>query len=254
MTNRTGQGFRARGRGPSGREVCGEPFPCRLDLPASDWRFNAWGGLALHGFLPAVILSDLRPGREQRGHPPVRWGERSTGPDIPLAVISSTNLNGNKLNHDADEYVAKPVDGAHRLAMPDLLTDRRPDTLVLRVDDAEVTPDVLRQMLPLNRYSVRTARDRQECSQQPGAARPDRLLIELAMREMDGDEFVQCLPDVSAEAGIAAAILTPAKLTEPEPVPLHSVSRMEPEGEPTSTQLVAVIQMALRQTEAARAP
>lgn len=174
-------------------------------------------------------------------------------PDIPLVVVCSTNDNRNTLNPGADDYVAKPIHAGYLPTKLDRLTDRGRIARMPLVDDAEVTCDLVRQLVTHNRYSVRTARDGQEGLQRLGAARPDLILVDLNMPGMDGDEIVGRLRDVSAEGGIPAVVLAPAHLAEAEPISPHSDSQIVSANGPTAAHLVDLIQMALRQTEAAGA-
>jgi signal transduction histidine kinase/CheY-like chemotaxis protein len=208
---------------------------------------------ALRCFRPAVILLDVMLGHEESWGLLLRLRERESEPDIPLVVISSTSDDRKALNLGADEYVSKPIEGDHLLEMLDRLTGRRSVTRVLLVDDEEVTRYLVRQLLPRSRYSIQTARDGQEGLQQLGAARPDLILVDLNMPGMNGYEFLRHLQDVSAHADIPAVVLTSANLAETEHVLPYSVSRIVSKSELTATTLVNVIEMALRQTEAAGA-
>jgi CheY-like chemotaxis protein len=212
---------------------------------------------AVRWFSPAVIVTSLLLEHDEARRPSPRRREIATGPDIPPMVVCSTNGSRDTRNSGADEYAAKPIQGGYLPEMLDRVTDKDSDTRMLLVDDEEVTRDPVRQLVPHSRYSVRAARADQEGLQQLGAARRDLIVVDLNMPEMDGDEIVRRLWDVSVAAGIPAVALAPAhppaNLAETEPIPLHSVSRIVSEGEPTATHVVDLIDRVLRQTAAAGA-
>ena len=204
-------------------------------------------------FNAAVIRSGLLLEHDEIWRPPLCKHQRAAGPDIPLVVVSSTNETRDTTNRGADDYVSKPIHAGSLLEMPHRLAHKGSITRMPLVDDAEVTRDLVRQLVPHSRYSVQTARDGEEGLQELGAARPDLILVDLSMAGLDGDEIVRRLWNVSAEAGTPAVVLVRANLAEAEPIASQSDSRIASEHGPTATHLVRLVEMALLQTEAAGA-
>jgi CheY-like chemotaxis protein len=138
-------------------------------------------------------------------------GQEALG-DIPVIVTSATGEVRKAAHLGADDYIAKPVDRQRLIEALDRATGRHSLTRVLLVDDEEVTHYLVRQLLPRGRYRVSIARSGKDALDRLPESRPDVVLLDLTMPEMDGLELLGCFRRDATYRELPVIVLTSARL------------------------------------------
>jgi signal transduction histidine kinase/CheY-like chemotaxis protein len=164
-----------------------------------------------------------------------------TTADIPLIVTSSTGEERKAMHLGADAYIAKPVDGDSLIANLDRLTGRHSLTNVLLVDDEDVSHYLVRQLLPRGRYRISIATNGQEGLERLKMQRPDIVLLDLAMPEMTGYEFLARLEAEPHLADLPVIVLTSAVLDAQDRDLLSRAAMILSKSDLSSTSLLETI-------------
>ncbi len=191
---------------------------------------------------PAIITLDVvMPGKDG-------WsilGEIKADPDLAdIPVVMVTILDDSNLGYalGASEFVTKPVDRARLAAV---LAKVRPAALpgsVLVVEDDAVTREMLGRILRRDGWGVAEARNGREALERLAGSRPDLILLDLMMPEMDGFEFVEHLRRDGSGGRIPIVVVTAKEITEEDRRRLnHSVERILQKGAYTQQEVVKVI-------------
>ncbi|MBI4553472.1 MAG: response regulator [Candidatus Latescibacteria bacterium] len=167
---------------------------------------------ALH---PAAVLMDiLLPGKDG-------WeaiATLKTDPetqDIPIIVISVVENRVLASRLGVQEYLVKPIRREVLLAaLARLAGADRHDVLI--VDDDPDVRSLLTQMLEGTAYRVRTAADGQEALTMIQSVRPDAILLDLLMPELDGFAVIERLQADPALRAIPVVVVTAKDLSERE--------------------------------------
>ncbi len=162
----------------------------------------------------AIILDLLMPGvdgwavlRELRSDP-----ELGGTPVIILSMLDDRNL-GFALG--ASEYLNKPVDAARLVdALRRHCTDRERPVLV--VEDDPVSRALLRRIMQQEGWSVLEAENGRVALERVAATRPQLVLLDLMMPEMDGFEVAARLRSDARWRDIPIVVVTARDLTVEE--------------------------------------
>jgi CheY-like chemotaxis protein len=166
--------------------------------------------------------------------------------DIPIIVTSSTGEVRKALHLGADDYIAKPLDRERLIEALDQATGRHSLTRVLLVDDEEVIHYLVRQLLPRSRYRISIARNGREALDRLAEYRPDVILLDLSMPEVNGFEFVELLRQDASLASMPLIVLTSAVLKPEEQALLASASMIMSKAELAPDRLIDTIEDVLR--------
>jgi signal transduction histidine kinase/CheY-like chemotaxis protein len=161
---------------------------------------------------PEAILLDIVLVGDESWRLLLELREQEAARDIPVIVTSATGEARKAVHLGADDYLAKPVDRQRLIEALDRATGRHSLTRVLLVDDEEVTHYLVRQLLPRGRYRVSIARSGKDALDRLPECRPDVVLLDLTMPEMDGIEFLGRLRQGSAYRELPVIVLTSALL------------------------------------------
>ncbi len=199
---------------------------------------------------PAVILLDVMLAGDESWRLLLQLRQQEAYADIPLVVMSSSGEERKALHLGADEYVAKPLERESLIGLLDRLTGRRTITRILLVDDEEVTRYLVRQLLPRGRYGLDVASNGAEGLQRLQEERPDVILLDVNMPEMNGYQFLERLHEDAigadvATAGIPVIVLTSAILDPGERSLLHRASRIVSKSDLSAGMLIDAIEDAL---------
>ena len=169
---------------------------------------------ALNQFRPAAIVLDVVLEGEESWRLMMQLRQSEEYATIPMLVLSSTGDMQKALNLGADEYVTKPIEAETLRSLLDRLTGQRSVVDVLLVDDEEITRYLVRQLLPRTKYHIREAEDGAEALRLlREGARPDVVLLDVNMPEMDGFGLLEQMAATPELADIPAVVLTSAILT-----------------------------------------
>jgi CheY-like chemotaxis protein len=137
------------------------------------------------------------------------------------------------------------------IGLLDRLTGQRTMTKILLIDDEEITRYLVRQLLPRGRYTLRVASNGLEGLQWLRDDRPDVVLLDLNMPEMNGYQFLECVHEdangiVATWGNIPVIVLTSAILDPGERALLHRASRIMSKSDLSAGMLIDAIEDALR--------
>ncbi|MEW6210227.1 MAG: response regulator [Acidobacteriota bacterium] len=139
------------------------------------------------------------------------------GDTPPLLVAVSTDSEGEQraLDAGADMFLSKPIE---RAVLIELLDQKmHPQTgRVLVVDDDEDSLDLASAMIEDLGYQIVTARNGREALDQISRERPDAIVLDLMLPEMDGFELVHRLSLNVEWRSIPVVLLTARSLSHEE--------------------------------------
>ena len=206
---------------------------------------------ALEHVTPAAILLDVMLAEDESWRLVLRLRQDDSSSQVPLVVISSTGESRKALHLGADEYLDKPVERERLLELLDRMTGQHSVVQVLLVDDEEVTRYLVRQLLPRGHYGLRTAVNGREGLRLLEQSRPDVILLDLNMPEIDGFEFLERLRAMPELTGLPVVVVSSAVPTPAEQHRLQSASAVLSKSDLSTTMLTEAITSALSPAEAA---
>lgn len=167
----------------------------------------------------AVILDIMMPGKDG-------WEilqEMKSDPELnEIPVIISSIIDNNELGFalGASDYLVKPVDRNslfEKLNELSLSTKKgRKTVIILCIDDDNEALELLRSILEPADYTVITADSGKEGIEKATIYKPDLIILDLMMPDMDGFEVTRLLKDSPNTMDIPIFILTAKDLTVQE--------------------------------------
>jgi signal transduction histidine kinase/DNA-binding response OmpR family regulator len=133
--------------------------------------------------------------------------------DIPVLLCTMLDDRNMGFSLGASEYLAKPID---RNRLTTILRKYGPGSTpgrVLLVEDDAATREMMGRMLRKERWEVAEAENGRVALTRVAARRPDLILLDLMMPQMDGFEFAQEFRKVEAYRSIPIIVLTAKELT-----------------------------------------
>jgi signal transduction histidine kinase/CheY-like chemotaxis protein len=133
---------------------------------------------------------------------------------IPVIMVTIVDEKQKGIALGASDYLNKPIDRGRLAAIlaryrSVVAATRR----VLVVEDDAETRMMMRRLLIGEGWKVAEARDGREALARMGGERPDLILLDLMMPEMDGFEFLAACRKMPEFGGIPVIIVTAADLT-----------------------------------------
>ena len=141
--------------------------------------------------------------------------------DIPVIMLTMVDDKNIGFALGATDYLTKPIDRS-RLAA--LLARYRCDEGgcgVLLVEDDEATREMMRALLTREGWSVQEAGNGRVALEMMQTARPDLILLDLMMPEMDGFEFAQRLRERPEWHAVPVIVLTAKDITDADRLRLN---------------------------------
>jgi signal transduction histidine kinase/DNA-binding response OmpR family regulator len=135
---------------------------------------------------------------------------------IPVIVATVVDNRAKAFSLGANDFVNKPVDRAWLLDRLRKLTLGHPAKRLLVVDDDEVSRYSLMTMLGTKSFSFIEARNGREGLALAKQIRPDGIVLDLVMPEMNGIEVLTALKADQQTAAIPVVVNTSKRLTEKE--------------------------------------
>jgi CheY-like chemotaxis protein len=198
---------------------------------------------------PAAILLDILLVGDESWRLMLQLRQHDAYANIPLVVVSSAGEQQKAIHLGADEYLAKPIDGQMLINLLDRLTGRQSITKVLLVDDEEVTRYLVRQLLPRSRYSLCAVGSGSEGHQHLRDERPDVILLDINMPDVNGYQFLERVHADANVAGLPVIVLTSAILGPSERKLLQRATRIVSKSELSSSTLIDTIEDVLRRDQ-----
>ena len=134
--------------------------------------------------------------------------------DIPVIFVTIIDERTRGYSLGATDYMLKPVDRGRLAQVLKRICGDSPSRLILLVEDDETTRTVTRHALERDGWSVTQAENGRVALARVAEARPDAILLDLMMPEMDGFEFLAELRRHATWREIPVLVLTALDLTD----------------------------------------
>jgi PAS domain S-box-containing protein len=128
--------------------------------------------------------------------------------DIPVIMLTIADDRNKGFALGASEYLTKPLDRGRLAAILQKYRGCALGCSALVVEDEEATRRVLRETLEEERWDVADAADGRAALAAVAGRRPNLILLDLLMPEMDGFEFLEELRKEEANRSIPIVVIT----------------------------------------------
>jgi signal transduction histidine kinase/CheY-like chemotaxis protein len=128
--------------------------------------------------------------------------------DTPVIMLTMADDRNKAFALGASEYLTKPLDRGRLAAILQKYRSRGQCCSVLVAEDDELTRRVLRETLEKEGWEVVEAGNGSAALDAVAARRPDLILLDLLMPEMDGFEFLEELRREKANRSIPIIVIT----------------------------------------------
>ena len=161
---------------------------------------------------------------------------------IPVIVVTIVDEKARGYSLGATDYMVKPIDRERLAAVLKTLCGNRPAPHALVVDDDPTVRAVVSQTLERAGWSIAEAENGRIALQRVAARRPDVIVLDLLMPELNGFEFLAALRRDPAWRGVPVVVLTSMDLTAEDRRILNgSVERILQKGAWERDQLLAEV-------------
>jgi signal transduction histidine kinase/DNA-binding response OmpR family regulator len=133
--------------------------------------------------------------------------------EIPVVLITMVDGRDMGKTLGAADYLPKPIDRERLSAVLRKYKCTTPPCPVLLVEDDPATRELMRRTLSAAGWTVREAANGRDALTMIQRSRPDLVLLDLMMPEMDGFEFLEQLRGNAAWRGIPVVVVTAKDLT-----------------------------------------
>jgi len=162
--------------------------------------------------------------------------------DIPVIMITITDHRDIAISLGAAEYLVKPVDRRQLLRTLEKHCPAKAPRNVLVVEDDAPTRGLMRAVLEKNGCAVTEAENGLTALQRLDNTRPDIILLDLLMPEMDGFEFITRVRADARYRAIPIVVVTAKTLTEEERTRLGThMQGLIPKGDADGRSLLETI-------------
>lgn len=164
---------------------------------------------------PAVITLDILLPQMDGWRVLHRFKEMPETSDIPIIVVSIVEDKSFGLSLGAVDYMVKPVSRTNLLAKIQRLAaggERRPRVLV--IDDNPADVNLVGEILRLDGYEVLAASGGVEGLKMARNARPDLVILDLMMPDLDGFDVMRLLESEEVTQGLPVILFTAKDLTD----------------------------------------
>jgi len=172
-------------------------------------------------FRPDVITLDvLMPGMDGWAVLRALKSDRAVA-DIPVIMV--TMVDDKDMGHalGAADYLPKPIDRERLVSMLGRYRCKHPPCPILVVEDDASTREMIRRTLEQDGWTVCEAENGRVGLARLAEARPELILLDLMMPEMDGFEFVAEMRRHEAWKGIPVVVVTARDITPEDRVRLN---------------------------------
>jgi CheY-like chemotaxis protein/anti-sigma regulatory factor (Ser/Thr protein kinase) len=133
--------------------------------------------------------------------------------EIPVILVTMLDEKEEGLAQGAAEYMTKPIDRQRLTGIIRRMRRERGPGKVLVVEDESATRKLLQRVLAQEGWEVTEAEDGRVALAKLEQSRPDLVLLDLMMPEMDGFEFLKHLRAKDDGYGIPVIVVTAKDLT-----------------------------------------
>ncbi len=161
---------------------------------------------------------------------------------IPVILVTIVDEKARGYSLGATDYMVKPIERERLAGVLKNLCGNRPAPHVLVVDDDPTVRAVVSQTLERAGWSIAEAENGRIALQRVAARRPDVIILDLVMPELNGFEFLAALRRDPAWRSVPVVVLTSMDLTAEDRRVLNgSVERILQKGAWERDQLLAEI-------------
>ena len=170
---------------------------------------------ALESIQPAAIVLDIRLHGDEAWDFLAKLKQRAPTNRVPVLVVSSVDDRHKALALGADTYRAKPIDAEwlQRTLGALIHQDAR---RILVVDDQEASRFIMREILGNSSFEVFEAPRGYAGLDQARRLRPDVILLDLHLGDMDGVDVREALRQEGPTAGVPVIVVTSRAVTPEE--------------------------------------
>jgi hypothetical protein len=136
--------------------------------------------------------------------------------NIPVVMLSILDEKHKGFALGASAYLTKPVDRARLAAALEPFKAKGATPRALVIEDEDTTRELMRRLLIGEGWAVATAANGREALERLRIERPNLILLDLLMPEMDGFEFLAKLREISDLGATPVIIVTAADLSDEE--------------------------------------
>ena len=133
--------------------------------------------------------------------------------EIPVIIVTIGDDKQMGYALGAAEYLTKPIDWKRMAAILHKYRCARPPCRVLVVEDDEDMREVLRRRLEKEGWAVSEAANGREALERVAESRPELILLDLMMPEMDGFQFLEEVRKQEEWRSIPVVVVTAKDLT-----------------------------------------
>ncbi len=202
------EGFRpaTAGSGEEGLRLARELHPVAITLDVMMPGMDGW-----------AVLQQLKADAETQ--------------DIPVIMLTMVDDKNIGFALGATDYLTKPIDRNRLAALLGRYRCGEGGCGVLLVEDDEATRDMMRALLTREGWNVMEAANGRVALEKMQTLRPDLILLDLMMPEMDGFEFARRLQERPEWQAIPVIVLTAKDITETDRLRLQgSVEKIVQKG------------------------
>jgi signal transduction histidine kinase/CheY-like chemotaxis protein len=170
---------------------------------------------ALESIQPAAIILDIRLHGDEAWDFLAKLKQRVPTNRVPVLVVSSIDDGRKALALGADTYRAKPIDAEWLQRTLGALVHHN-SRRVLVVDDQEASRFIMREILGNGSFEVFEAPGGQAGLDQARRLRPDVILLDLHLGDMDGLDVREALRQEPPTSGVPVIVVTSRAVTPEE--------------------------------------
>jgi CheY-like chemotaxis protein len=175
--------------------------------------------------------------------------------DIPVVLVTIVDEKTRGFALGATDYMVKPIDRERLAGVLRALCGDRPAPHALVVEDDETTRSVIRQTLERVGWTVAEAEHGRRGLDRVAERRPDVVVLDLMMPEMNGFDFLDALRENPDWRGIPVLVLTAMDLTDEDRRRLNGeVERILQKGASARDQLLDEVGRVLARVVARPSP
>ena len=133
---------------------------------------------------------------------------------IPVIIVTIVDRHEMGFALGAADYVTKPIDSERLTQLLRKYRCQRPPCPILLVEDDAPTREMVRRTLEKAGWTVAEADNGRVALERLPEVKPELIILDLMMPEMDGFEFLEALRRDEAMAAVPVIVVTAKDLTE----------------------------------------
>jgi len=172
--------------------------------------------------------------------------------NIPVIVMSIVDEKGLGFSLGAADYLTKPLDYSRLSSVVNRHAQGGRGQRVLVVEDDPATQELVTKYMTKEGWQVVTANNGRAALDRVSEGKPDLVLLDLMMPEMDGFEFLEAFRQQPGCAQINVVVMTAKILTDQDRLRLQGqVAQVVAKTQLTSEMLTSKIRAAIGSTVSA---